>query len=323
MMNAAVVKSFTSPPVYTTFDKPQVTQPSEVLINVKASGLHNLVRSIADGTHYTSSGKVDFVAGIDGTGTRVSDGKRVYFAFGSGSMCEQTVVDIERRGVVIELPDAIDDATAAGIAVPGMSSCAALNRGNFVAGDSVLILGATGTSGVLAVQIAKARGARGIIVTGRDAAMLEKLKALGADTAISLSQPAEKVEADLRAAFVNVGVDVVIDYLWGPPAQQLLSVIGQRGSVRVGRRVRYVQVGSIAGGVVPLSAAILRGSDVLLIGSGLGSLTLAEVRASMVEVFAQYAKKPLQFDMKTAPLREVHEVWESAARDKARLVFLV
>jgi NADPH:quinone reductase-like Zn-dependent oxidoreductase len=322
-MKAAVVKSFSEPPVYTTFDKPQATQPNEVLINVRASPVHNLVRSIADGTHYTSTGKVDFVAGVDGVGTRATDGKRVYFAFGTGAMAEQTVVDAAQRGVVIELPDSIDDATAAGIAVPGMSSCAGLNRGNFAAGDSVLIIGATGVAGVLAVQIAKARGARHVTVTGRDAAMLEKLKTMGADTAISLTQPAEKILADLRGVFAGVGVDVVLDYVWGTPAEQVLNVIGQRGSVRAGHRVRFVQIGNMAGAHIQLSAAILRGADVQLIGSGVGSLTFAEVRASMAEVFTLYAKKPLEFAVKTAPLSQVRELWKSTANDKTRLVFMV
>src|SRR5580658_8963173 len=122
-MKAAIVMEAGKPPVYRDFKDP-VAENGDVLVTVGAAALSNVVRSRAAGTHYSSSGQLPFVVGIDGVG-RLDDGRRVYFALPKapfGSMSEKTVV---RASQCVCLPEDLDDVTAAAIANPGMSSWAA------------------------------------------------------------------------------------------------------------------------------------------------------------------------------------------------------
>ena len=168
-MRAAVVTSFGTPPTCQDFPTPTPQGADEVLVDVIASGLHPRVRSQADGSHYTSTGDLPLVPGIDGVG-RAPDGSLRYFVLPDttmGAMAEQTVIDL-RRSVV--LPGGSDPALIAAAMNPAMSSWVALRqRVRFPAGQNALVLGATGNAGQMAVQIAKLLGAGQIIGAGRDA----------------------------------------------------------------------------------------------------------------------------------------------------------
>ena len=322
-MNAAVVRAFDAPPVYTTFDDP-IPQPGEKLVKVRAAGLHQIVRGIASGSHYSSTGKLPFIPGIDGAGV-LEDGTRVYFGgarFPYGTMCEQTVIgDVMGVFMAIPLPEGIEDAFAAGIANPGMSSWVALDRGRFAAGDSVLIVGATGTSGQLAVQIAKARGARRVIAAGRNPEALARLKTLGADAVISLAQEPDALIAAFREEFAGNGVDVILDYLCGPPAEAVLGAIAQKGAIKSGTRVRFVQIGSLAGQSITLPASTLRSANLEILGSGFGSASMEDIRKGIAEFFSLCVTQKIEFAYKTAPLSEVESLW-NAKGDGRRLVFV-
>jgi NADPH2:quinone reductase len=219
----------------------------------------------------------------------------------------------------IPLPDGLDDVIAAGIANPGMSSWVALTRGQFAAGESVLILGATGVAGQLAVQVAKRRGAKRVVGVGRNPAALEKLKALGADAVVSLEQDRGALVAALRSEY-ETGVDVVLDYLWGAPAERTLEAIAQKGLRKAAARVRYVQTGGMAGPTISLAAATLRSSGLELLGSGFGSASLDEILKAVAEFFKMAAEEPFAFEVKTAALSEVEALWESK-EDGVRIVF--
>jgi NADPH2:quinone reductase len=324
-MNAAVVQTFDAPPAYTTFDDP-TPAPNEALVTVTAAALHRIVRSLANGTHYGSTGTLPFIPGVDGVGSLRSPindlpaGTRVYFGAAHppfGTFAQQSLAT---SSMIIPLPDPLDDATAAAIANPAMSSSVALLRAQFQPGESVLILGATGTSGQLAVQIAKSRGARRVIATGRNPQALELLKSLGADTTISLDQTPEDLTAALRNEIATNGVDVVLDYLWGPPAEALLSAIAQKGLDHAAPRIRYVQIGSMAGPNINLNAATLRSSGLELLGSGFGSASLNEILKAIADFFATIAINPMEFTYKTVPLSEVTNLWNTPDQG-ARLVF--
>ncbi len=318
-MHAAVVRAFGEPPSYTTFADP-VAAEGELLVTVTAAGLHPIVKALANGTHYGSTGELPFVPGVDGVG-RLGDGSRVYFGISRspyGTLAERALAANWMR---IPLPEGLDDATAAGIANPAMSSWAALTgRAKFVAGESVLILGATGVAGRLAVQIAKRRGARRVIAAGRDPQALEMLKELGADAVISLDQEHDPLVAAFRREHADAGVDVVLDYLWGHPAESALEAISQRGLRKAASRVRFVQIGSSAGGTISLRAASLRSSGLELLGSGFGSASLDQLRAAIEEFFKAAATEPFQFKLKTAPLSDVEALWDRPEQG-ARLVF--
>jgi NADPH:quinone reductase-like Zn-dependent oxidoreductase len=318
-MNAAVVRAFDAPPSYSTFADP-VPQPGESLVEVTAAGLHPIVKALAAGTHYGSTGELPFVPGVDGAG-RLEDGTRVFFGAGRspfGTFAERSLAP---GWMCLPLPAELDDATAAAIANPGMSSWVALTgRAKFTAGESVLILGATGVAGKISVQIAKRLGARRIVAAGRNPQALELLRSLGADETISLAQDHAALVAAFRREYAEAGIDVVLDYLWGQPAESLLEAIAQRGQRPKSPRVRYIQIGSAAGSDIALPAATLRSSGLELLGSGMGSASLPQIVQALAEFFQAVAQQPFHFQVKTAPLKEIEKFW-NIPEQGARLVF--
>ena len=318
-MNAVVVSSYEAAPRFGSFEEP-VAGEGELLVTVTAAGLHPIVKALANGSHYGSTGVFPFVPGVDGVG-RLADGRRVFFgAVRSpfGTFAERTVAS---GAMCLELPDGLDDAVAAGLANPAMSSWAALKaRAKFVVGESVLILGATGVAGQLAVQIAKRLGARRVIAAGRNPAALEKLKGMGADVVISLEQEKAALVSAFRAEIVGGGVDVVLDYLWGAPAESVLAAIAQKGLSHSSPRIRFVQVGNSAGPTITLAGATLRSSGVELLGSGFGSASLAEIFAAVGEFFKEAAARPFDVEIKAVALKDVEAVWGGGEKG-ARIVF--
>ncbi len=317
-MNAAVVSSYDAAPRFGAFEEP-VAGEGEVLVNVSAAGLHPIVKSLANGSHYGSTGVFPFVPGVDGVG-RLADGRRVLFgAVRSpfGTFAERSVAS---GAMCLELPDGLEDAVAAGLANPAMSSWAALRaRAKFVAGESVLILGATGVAGQLAVQIARRLGAKRVVAAGRNPAALERLKALGVDAVISLEQEKAALVEAFRAEIAG-GVDVVLDYLWGAPAESVLAAIAKKGLSHSSARIRFVQVGNSAGATITLAGATLRSSGLELLGSGFGSASLAEIFAAVREFFVEAARAPFDVEIKAVPLKDVEAVWGGAEKG-ARVVF--
>jgi NADPH:quinone reductase-like Zn-dependent oxidoreductase len=294
-MNAAIVHSFDAPPCYGSFEDP-VPSEKEKLVTVSAAGLHRIVKSLASGTHYGSTTKPPFIPGIDGVG-RLEDGTRVYFAASRspfGSFAERTIA-----GFTFPLPEGLDDATAAGIANPGMSSWAALKlRAHLIPGESVLILGAAGVAGRLAIQIAKRLGAKRVVAAAQECEGLE------ADAVIP-------IDVD---SFRKERCDIVLDYLWGAPAETLIEAISQKGLQTVSSRLRYIQIGSSAGPRISFPAEALRSSGMEMLGSGFGSVPISKILESVGEFLAEASKNPFQFSLKAAPLREVETLWNSPER---------
>jgi len=318
-MNAAVVHAFDAPPTCTTFADP-IAANGELLVTVTAAALHPIVKALASGSHYGSTGELPFIPGVDGVG-KLADGSRVYFGIARspyGSFSEQALA---ASWMCLPLPDGLGDTTAAAIGNPAMSSWVALMaRAQFTAGESVLILGATGVAGRLAVQIARRNGAKRIIAAGRNPQALEELKNLGADAIISLEQPDDALIAALRAEWAIAGINVVLDYLWGHPAECVLKAISQKGLKNSSSRIRYVQIGSSAGDPISLSSAVLRSSGLELLGSGFGSASMDQIKRAISEFFQLAAKEPFNFALKTLPLSDVEAHWNE--KDSGvRLVF--
>jgi NADPH:quinone reductase-like Zn-dependent oxidoreductase len=318
-MNAALVESFQSAPRYASFDDP-TPQAGESAIRVLAAGLHPIVKALAKGSHYASTGQLPFIPGLDGVG-RLDDGQRVFFGASRppfGSMAERTV---GKEPFLFPLPDGIPDATAAALGNPAMSSWAALAfRAKFVAGESVLILGATGVAGQLAVQIAKRRGAARVVACGRNPEALAKTRSLGADVTISLELPHDELIAALRTE-IATGIDVILDYLWGPPAEATLEAIAKMGLSRKTPRIRYIQIGQSAGGNISLEASVLRSSGLKISGSGFGSVSLPDLAASISHFFAEAARQPFDISVRTFPLRDVAAAWNEPEGTE-RFVFI-
>src|ERR1700733_9828004 len=319
-MHAAMVEEFRFPPRYRE-TSPPVANEGEVVLRVRAAALPNLVRSQANGSHYSSGTKLPFTPGYDGVGVD-AEGTRLYFLsprFPFGSMAEYSVVS---RSMTIPLAPDLDDAVAAALGNPGLATWGALlGRGDFQPGQGVLINGATGIAGKQAIQVAKYLGASKIIATGRGSQEeLAGLAALGADETISLSQPREDLLRSFRSALHEPGVQVVIDFLWGPSAEAILAAAAGHGSLHGEPRIRFVQVGSISGNAITLPAGLLRSSGVELLGSGLGSLSSQAILQSLSTMFAAQGKVPFAIDIDPVPLTKVEEAW--SRQEKSRIVFM-
>jgi len=310
-MKAAIVQAAGQAPVYGDFADP-VAAPGQRRIRVSASSISQVTRSRASGRHYSADGAFPLVPGIDGTGV-AEDGSPVYFFMPPspwGAMAEYCVVDAQR---VIALPPALDPVTAAAMTVPGMSSWAALvERAQLRQGETVLVNGATGTSGRLALQVARHLGASKVIATGRRSETFDELRRLGADQTIGLTQPREALEASFRAVFEQ-GVDVVLDYLWGPSAEMLVAAAARFGPEGV--PIRYVQIGAASGADINLPSAALRSSALQLLGSGMGSIPLPRLIDAMRGVLT--AAPSAGFEVATAvrPLADVSRAWAEAGDD--------
>jgi len=304
-MKAAIVRASGRPPVYADFAEP-VPCAGESRITVTAAAISPVVKSRASGRHYSSSGQFPFIAGLDGVG-RLDDGRRVYFAMPKapyGSMAERAVVPAAHW---LPVPDGLDDVTAAAIANPGMSSWAAYTeRARLKPGETVLVNGATGTAGRLAVQIARHLGAGKVVATGRNADALRAVAALGADVTIPLGEDPAALEESFQAQFAE-GVDVVIDYLWGPSAERLLVAAARAGAEAV--PIRFVQVGAVSGPEITLPGAVLRSSAIELMGSGIGSVPLDRFVHCIGGLLQAAGPGGFRIAARPVPLSQVEQAW--------------
>jgi NADPH:quinone reductase-like Zn-dependent oxidoreductase len=316
-MHAAVVSSFGQPPRYETVDPPHAAADDEVVIDVLAAGLHPRVRSGASGSHYTSTDQLPFIPGIDGVG-RLPDGQRVYFTTldsAHGTMAEQAVA---RRSWCVPLPDEADDVTVAAGINPAMSSWVPLHhRVHLQPGQRVLVLGATGTAGRMAVQIAKRLGAGWVAGAGRDPGRLSALGQFGADAVVPLTAgPAEVADA-VRAAAADT--DLVIDYLWGQPAEAILPAV-LRARSDPGHPLTWLHIGAVAGPAMSLPSAALRAHNLTILGSGQGALPVPDFFAEIPALIDELVKGTIAVDAYQAPLADVEEAWGVGYRGDKRIV---
>jgi NADPH:quinone reductase-like Zn-dependent oxidoreductase len=316
-MRAAVVHSFDAPPRYDTIGTPQPGGEHEVLVDVLAAGLHPRVRSGADGTHYTSEGVLPMVPGIDAVG-RTPEGELLYFVAPDtalGTMAERAVVDRRRA---ITLPPGTDPVAVAAAMNPAMSSWVALRRRvTLRPGARVLVLGATGSAGRLAVQIAKHLGAGHVVAAGRDPERLDLLPGLGADETVSLLGEPELVADRLGKAAGDA--DVVIDYLWGAAAERAMPALLTARAERA-EPLAWIQIGSMAGADLTLPSALLRAANLQIMGSGQGSVTTSGIIAELPALAAEIASGTLAIDPLALPLSEVERAWTTQITPSQRVV---
>jgi NADPH:quinone reductase-like Zn-dependent oxidoreductase len=206
-----------------------------------------------------------------------------------------------------------------------MSAWAALaERAHLKPGETVLVNGATGAAGRLAVQISKYMGASKVIATGRDEEALEEVRVLGADVVIPFKlgvlnpHGTKEYEAALKEQF-SMGVDVVIDYLWGKSAETVMIAIAK--TVENAAPVRFVHVGGASGDDLQLPSAALRSSSIVLMGSGVKSVPMSSLLAAISNVFQAVVPANLHIATKAVPLALVEETWNDDG--KARVVFVV
>ncbi|MFI6316554.1 zinc-binding alcohol dehydrogenase family protein [Nonomuraea sp. NPDC050556] len=316
-MKAAVLHEVGGIPRYEDFPDP-VPGEGEVVIEVLAVAVENVDKVIAAGTHYASEkfiGHLPVIPAFDGIGS-LPDGTLVGFGHPRlpyGALAERTVVP---EGSYAPIPDGIDPAVATvmGSAITGMSVKTAAG---FVPGETVLVQGATGVAGRLAVKVARLLGAGRIVATGRDDRQLEEVRAIGADTVINTAVSDEA----LARAFADAkgdGYDVVVDYLWGRPTEILLRTLTPE-SFTFGKPTRVIQVGESAGAGLALAAESLRTSGVEIYGAakGLSPQTMGEAYGQVV-AWAQSGE--LTFEVEKVPLSDIERAWQRTDLKGRRLV---
>jgi NADPH:quinone reductase-like Zn-dependent oxidoreductase len=309
-MKAAVVTAFDAPPRYLDFPDPVARGKDEVVVDVLAAGLHPRVRSQANGSHYTSTGALPLVPGVDAV-VRDPEGRVRYAVLDDttlGTMAERTVIELDRS---VLLPNGIDPVLMAAAMNPAMSSWVALRqRIDFGPRQRVLVLGATGNAGRMAIQVAKEFGAAQVIAAGRDQARLGELKALGADETCTLDQLAAAAE-----------VDVVLDYIWGQPAARAMAGMLTARSDR-SRPLTWIEIGSVAGPDAPVPSAALRSARLTIVGSGIGSVPGRDFVKEIPELAAAVAKGTFDVQARAVRLADVGQAWTDAARTTDRIVLV-
>lgn len=321
-MKAAVLRQADGLPAYGEFDEPQVGEGEE-LVELVAAGLHQLVRSRALGRHYSADTEYPLVPGVDAV-ARTQDGTLVYTGNPRapyGTMAERIAVKQRMR---FPLPDGTYERApqvAAGMN-PGMSSWLPLrsrttSEGAEAHGGVVAIVGATGTSGLMAVQNAFALGAERVVAFGRNEKALERARGYGATTA-KLAEDKESTVSAILEAFDGGTPDIVLDYVWGAPAEAMFAALSGRQQGE--EEIEYVQIGALAGMDAALPASLLRSRRIRVRGSGLGSVSPATMMRLMPEYVERIASGGVDVPVETYPLAEVTAAWTAAPADGSRIV---
>lgn len=317
-MKAAVLHELGRAPRYEEFAEPAAGK-DELIVRVRAASLKPVDRQIASGAHYASPRELPAICGIDGVG-ELDDGKRVFFGGPRrpyGAMAERTVVPWQ---FCFSLPDGIDEETAAALPNPGVSAWLTLTqRAKMAAGETVLILGATGVTGQLAVQIAKLLGAKRVIAAGRDERRLGRLLEMGADATIQLDQPANALKDAFAREAGEDGIDVIIDYVWGAPTEALLAAMTRPEFAAVTKETRLVQVGESAGATISLPAAVLRSTALTIMGTA--GIPSREILAeAMEQVLGRGARGELRIETERVALADIEAAWQRKEAPGRRIV---
>lgn len=324
-MKAVVVERLGQAPGCAEVEEP-VPTGRLVVAEVRAAAVKNIERALAAGSHY-GSGRLELpaVVGLDAV-VVLPDGRRVYAGAAppGGAMAERMLVD---PGQVVALPEELDDLSAAALPNAGLSAWFALEyAGRIRPGQSVLVLGGTGVTGTLAVQLAKQRfGASRVVVAGRNAERLDRLRELGADATIRVAgTPDGKIETEVRRLHAERPFDLVLDYLWGEPAEQTLRALANNDLNAEFHRTRYVQVGEMAGATIELPAGVLRSAGIELLGQGGGSVPREAFGRVLTEtlptLFAMLADGSITVDTRAFPLSGVAEAWTAPIPSGTRVV---
>lgn len=320
-MKAAVIYEKGDLPEYAEVAEPILQNDDDLLVSVKAVAIKHFDKGRTSGKHYSSTEPRPEGQVIGGDGVcLLEDGTRVYAIGVSGMLAEKATIQRDR---MVKLPEGLDDVTAAAMANAVIGSAMGLrHKADVQPGEVVLINGATGFTGRVAVQIAKHYGAKKVIASGRNLQSLQELLDLGADEVITIGNDEAEFARRMREVHATSPVDVVIDYLWGRTAEMILAALRGNGSFT--HRTRFVSIGSVTGDIIQFSAANLRSVDLQLSGSGLGSWSKGQVRSLfsdiLPEMFQLAAERKLKVKTVVVKLEDIAELWNMEVGDGDRLV---
>ncbi|MFC9968891.1 zinc-binding alcohol dehydrogenase family protein [Nocardia ignorata] len=317
-MRAAVVETPDATPVLADFPDPQ-PRPGRAPLRLVGAGLHHVVRGQASGRHYSGGPAHPLVPGVDAV-ARTEDGRLVYTGFARapwGTMAEWMVTPFEA-----ELPAGADPLAVAAGMNPALSGWMPLIARREEAGElgTVLVLGATGASGGLAVRAALALGAKQVVAAGRDHAALERLRGPGVVTVALAPDAPDTWSTTLGAAVADTQPTLVLDYVWGAVAEAAFAAVGSSGPSANSVPLDYVQIGTLAGTDASLPAALLRSRRIRISGSGLGSVSKEQMIAEVPALLARFADGTFDPPYTTYPLSRVGEAWAHQGRQRAVIV---
>jgi NADPH:quinone reductase-like Zn-dependent oxidoreductase len=300
-------------PVYGEFTEPEA-EDGALVVTMRAAALSGLDRNIARRLHYLKMPDGPFVVGREGV-ARTSDGRRIYFNVNAargpfGSMAERTLIDPKFSFAV---PDGVADDVAAALGNAGLAAWLALSwRARLRPGERVLILGATGVSGLIAVTAARQLGAGRIVAAGRNREALARAQRLGADATADLAA------SDLVAAYRDAAggeVDVVIDFLFGAPGEAALEVLALHG--------RFLHIGSMAGQSITLRGGPIRRTSADVMGFAYYHAPMELQAQAYAELCRLAAAGEIALDLQTRPLSDIAAAWDTRAAGERRRQVLV
>jgi NADPH2:quinone reductase len=320
-MKAAILHEFGESPRYEDFPDP-TPEKDEILVRVKAVALENFDKAIARGSHYATHQllpKLPAVIGTDGIGM-LDDGGLVGFATMHppyGAMAEKAAIP---KTHYVPVPDGLDAATAAALPSSTLTSLLAFKWAvKLQLGETVLVNGATGFAGKLAIQVAKLLGAGRVIGTGRNEEALRSLHELGADAIIDLKQTDEQL-ADSFTKEAGQGYDIILDFLWGHPTEVLVKTLVPYELGFAQRRVRLLQIGEMAGPTISLSADALRTSGLEIYGAG--NIPPEAIPEAVNQAWEWIRQGKLHADIEQVPLKDVESAWQRTDLHGKRIVII-
>ncbi|KAH3676299.1 hypothetical protein WICMUC_002095 [Wickerhamomyces mucosus] len=325
-INAAVIiPAPTSKPVYKELQFAPTTDDDKTTVKVISTAIYHLVRARALGKHYSvSSDPTESLIGVDGVGIDESTNKLVYFAnFGPGQGTFAERVNVSKR-LIFPFPKSIkhdDYETIDRVAVLANGSIAshlsfskrALNLDK-IKDLTVLIVGATGTAGKIAIEISKLTyGAKTVYGVGRNFSKLQQLqnevKIL--DDIVEVNEHVS--EESLIAKFESLkDIDIVLDYTYGTLALSTLTALikSRKDSTRL---LQWINIGSIGGDPISIPAGVLRSQNFYLLGSGIGSVDFAALSGVFQTIVddVSLGKVGSFFKAQSADSKNIVDEWEN------------
>jgi NADPH:quinone reductase-like Zn-dependent oxidoreductase len=315
-MKAAVIDTLGAAPRVTDRPDPSPATGNLVLVEVEAAALNTIDVHIASGHHRAGPPRLPYVPAIEAVGTIVAGpdrGLRVRAAGPAGlvpgvdgGLAELLLTD---RATCVPVPDDLGSVAAAAIGVVGTSADLSLRKAGLQAGDSVLVLGATGPLGAAVIQLARLAGAKRVIAAGRNPDRLALVRAADG-VAVLGDEPLPEQLASLGGP-----VDLVVDSVWGPWARTALGCLKPGG--------RYLNVGAAGGDGTAFQVEWLRAAQLTLIGFSATRAEPADVIASYRHVATLAAAGSLTLPTATYPLDEAAQAWQAQVSSPGKKIVVI
>jgi NADPH2:quinone reductase len=311
-VKAALIRAVGTPP-----EVGVAPEPTGDAIDVVAAPINPIDLAVSRGVLASGHPQLPYVPGCEAVG-RAADGRIVWLFGGSlgrtadGALAERASVG---DSFVIDVPDGANPALAAGLGIAGLAGWLPFAwRAPLAGGEDVLVLGATGSVGLVAVQTAKFLGAGRVVAAGRSAAGLQRAADLGADATLQLDEADDLVTA-FKKAFGGTGPTYVFDPLWGEPGAAAVLAAAPGATI--------INLGQSAGPTAALASEAVRFKSLTIYGMTVYAVprdVLAEEYRRLVE---HASAGTLRLDIEELPLDSVGDAWRRQAEGAAAKLVLL